>query len=87
MSWEGVAHAGVGMYDRLPCFPGISLTLKQVKCDQKRPACRTCRALGVACEGFSNQVRWMRDEDNETVENGRRGTRRHLYTGMISEGC
>ncbi|KAJ5673781.1 transcriptional regulator family: Fungal Specific TF [Penicillium macrosclerotiorum] len=53
---------------------------RHVKCDQKRPACRTCRALGVPCEGFSDQVLWLRGDDIEATENGRRGTRRHLYT-------
>ncbi|KAJ5347067.1 hypothetical protein MYU51_019941 [Penicillium brevicompactum] len=53
---------------------------RHVKCDQKRPVCRTCRALGVPCEGYSDQVLWMRSDSNEEVEGTRRGTRRHLYT-------
>ncbi|KAJ5747652.1 uncharacterized protein N7511_009348 [Penicillium nucicola] len=52
---------------------------RHVKCDQKRPVCRTCRALGVTCEGFSDQVLWMRT-NSEEAEGPRRGTRRHLYT-------
>jgi arginine metabolism regulation protein II len=57
-----------------------------VKCDQKRPACRTCRALGVPCEGFSDQVLWMRNNDDDDPDDGnsRRGTRRHLYSGSTS---
>lgn len=55
---------------------------RHVKCDQKRPDCRTCRALGVPCEGYSDQVPWMRSgDDEEELEGARRGTRRHLYTG------
>ncbi|CAG7935792.1 unnamed protein product [Penicillium salamii] len=53
---------------------------RHVKCDQKRPVCRTCRALGVPCEGYSNQVLWMRSDSNEEADGTRRGTRRHLYT-------
>ncbi|KAJ5112352.1 transcriptional regulator family: Fungal Specific TF [Penicillium argentinense] len=54
---------------------------RHVKCDQKRPACRTCRALGVTCEGFPDQVLWMRDDETgEAGDGGHRGTRRHLYT-------
>lgn len=59
----------------------ITCRRRHVKCDQKRPACRTCRALGVPCEGFSDQVLWMRGEEDEVAGGGRRGTRRHLYTG------
>lgn len=55
---------------------------RHVKCDQKRPACRTCRALGVTCEGFPDQVLWMREDDPGDADGGLRGTRRHLYTGM-----
>lgn len=55
---------------------------RHVKCDQKRPACRTCRALGVTCEGFPDQVLWMRGDDPGDADGGLRGTRRHLYTGM-----
>lgn len=55
---------------------------RHVKCDQKRPVCRTCRALGVPCEGYSDQVLWMRSgDDEEELQGARRGTRRHLYTG------
>lgn len=58
---------------------------RHVKCDQKRPACKTCKLLGVTCEGFSDQVLWMRgDDDGDELEGGRRGTRRHLYSGKIS---
>ncbi|KAJ6108435.1 transcriptional regulator family: Fungal Specific TF [Penicillium sp. IBT 18751x] len=53
---------------------------RHVKCDQKRPACRTCRAVGIPCEGFSNLVLWARDDENEVAVGVRRGTRRHLYT-------
>jgi arginine metabolism regulation protein II len=58
---------------------------RHVKCDQKRPVCRTCRALGVTCEGFSDQVLWMRTDSSEEAEGPRRGTRRHLYTGKLSD--
>lgn len=58
---------------------------RHVKCDQKRPVCRTCRALGVPCEGYSDQVLWMRSDSSEKVEGTPRGTRRHLYTGKSSD--
>lgn len=56
---------------------------RHVKCDQKRPACRTCRSIGVPCEGFSDQILWVRGDDSEELaDDGRRATRRHLYTGV-----
>lgn len=77
-----MARAKRGRARRSHVLGGCSTCRRRhVKCDQKRPACRTCRALGVPCEGFSDQVFWMTEDDNETVEDGRRGTRRHLYTG------
>ena len=45
---------------------------RHVKCDQKRPACMTCRALGVTCEGFSEEVRWMSNKKHQN--NSRQAT-------------
>ncbi|KAJ6031311.1 transcriptional regulator family: Fungal Specific TF [Penicillium herquei] len=53
---------------------------RHVKCDQKRPACRTCRNAGLKCEGFSDQIRWMHENEKEEVDEGTRQARRHLYT-------
>ncbi|KAL4792200.1 fungal-specific transcription factor domain-containing protein [Aspergillus venezuelensis] len=59
---------------------------RHVRCDQKRPVCRTCRNLGVACEGFSNEVRWMQNGDEDSDKSGdQTGTRRHLYTEKSRE--
>lgn len=71
---------------------------RHVKCDQKRPACLTCRALGVTCEGFSDEVRWMSGKKQPNARQAAAGasgksadvdkqqsptsTRRHLYTGV-----
>lgn len=72
-----------------PSLPRRSHTLggcrtcrrRHVKCDQKRPACENCHTLGLACEGFSDEVRWVRSSGSARSEVGRHGTRRHLYTG------
>ncbi|KAJ5113291.1 transcriptional regulator family: Fungal Specific TF [Penicillium angulare] len=58
----------------------ITCRRRHVKCDQKRPACRTCRDIGIKCEGFSDRIRWMHGDDSEEVEDGPRAARRHLYT-------
>lgn len=64
---------------------------RHVKCDQVKPQCLTCRAIGITCGGFSYGLRWM-PSAAETVQDvpdaGRmpaEGTRRHLYTGVLSE--
>ncbi|KAJ5502304.1 transcriptional regulator family: Fungal Specific TF [Penicillium fimorum] len=54
---------------------------RHIKCDQKRPVCRTCQASGVKCEGYSDQVLWMRtDSEKPESTNVPRGTRRYLYS-------
>jgi arginine metabolism regulation protein II len=62
-----------------------------VKCDQARPFCLACRAVGVACEGYSSNVRWMQpatlssasDAKAAEIEEGSSNiTRRHLYSGQ-----
>ncbi|CBF84461.1 hypothetical protein AN9013.2 [Aspergillus nidulans FGSC A4] len=62
---------------------------RHVKCDQKRPACGTCRTLGVPCEGFANEVRWMRDGSDDGDDGSKaeeqQGARRHLYTEQLRQ--
>ncbi|KAJ5983466.1 hypothetical protein N7481_005565 [Penicillium waksmanii] len=62
---------------------------RHVKCDQQRPACKTCSASGYTCEGFSSDVRWMQETgQSPTYEKSsakgnplkRNGLRRHLYS-------
>ncbi|PLB55241.1 hypothetical protein P170DRAFT_36219 [Aspergillus steynii IBT 23096] len=58
---------------------------RHVRCDRRRPSCSRCRALGVPCEGFSDQVRWIAQDnpvDNSaiTIEDARQGARRYLYS-------
>lgn len=63
---------------------------RHVKCDQARPLCLTCRAVGVDCEGYSSDIRWMPQatlssasttKDAEIEEISSNVTRRHLYSG------
>ncbi|PYH96501.1 hypothetical protein BO71DRAFT_481946 [Aspergillus ellipticus CBS 707.79] len=62
---------------------------RHAKCDQRRPACQMCRAAGLTCEGFTDDIRWMParrhhppsvtvDEKGGDAE--KKGRRRHLYT-------
>src|SRR5689334_6716759 len=63
---------------------------RHVKCDQVRPLCLTCRAVGVPCEGYSADVRWVpsslsaSNKESGGGKSGNHGTRRHLYTGSIT---
>ncbi|KAL2827318.1 fungal-specific transcription factor domain-containing protein [Aspergillus cavernicola] len=58
---------------------------RHVKCDQKRPVCRTCQTLGVPCEGFSNKVRWIRSSGGSNETEDHHGIRRHLYIEQLRE--
>ncbi|RAL12671.1 Zn(II)2Cys6 transcription factor [Aspergillus homomorphus CBS 101889] len=67
---------------------------RHAKCDQRRPKCQMCRASGVACEGFADDIRWVaarkqaspsrtsRDGKPRDVDRDRdrQGPRRVLYT-------
>ncbi|RAK96008.1 Zn(II)2Cys6 transcription factor [Aspergillus ibericus CBS 121593] len=61
---------------------------RHAKCDQRRPTCQMCRATGVQCEGFADEIRWMptrRHQSSGTIdgrssEADKQGARRHLYT-------
>ncbi|KAJ0421722.1 fungal-specific transcription factor domain-containing protein [Aspergillus carlsbadensis] len=55
---------------------------RHVRCDRERPSCSKCRALGVACEGFSDDMCWVPyNEQNSDVTDGQpQGMRRHLYS-------
>lgn len=48
---------------------------RHVKCDQIRPTCLTCRAIGLICEGYSTDLKWM------TEGRATQPVRRHLYNG------
>ena len=60
---------------------------RHVKCDQVRPICLTCKAVGAECEGFSAEIRWMKsskdgNEPEDAMLAGKSGaTRRHLFSG------
>ena len=66
---------------------------RHVKCDRRRPSCLTCQAMGISCEGFSAEVRWIPSRMQEVSDGGDEavekqisvgdGVRRHLYTGEI----
>ncbi|PYH30905.1 Zn(II)2Cys6 transcription factor [Aspergillus neoniger CBS 115656] len=62
---------------------------RHAKCDQKRPTCQMCRATGVVCEGFVDEIRWMSDRKSQPSSGTatgkandpeKQGPRRHLYT-------
>ena len=64
---------------------------RHVKCDQARPFCLACRAVDVACEGYSSDVRWLQpatlssasDTKAAEIEGGSSSTtRHHLYSGQ-----
>lgn len=49
------------------------------KCDQVRPKCLTCQAVGIECQGYDTSIQWVFHDGSESFED-KRGTRRHLYT-------
>ncbi|KAF2167246.1 hypothetical protein M409DRAFT_66261 [Zasmidium cellare ATCC 36951] len=59
---------------------------RHVKCDQVRPVCLTCKAIGATCEGFTAEIRWMsssKDGNEKRKEPATPATgvsRRHLYS-------
>ncbi|KAL2800253.1 fungal-specific transcription factor domain-containing protein [Aspergillus keveii] len=55
---------------------------RHVRCDRERPSCSKCRALGVACEGFSDDMCWVsyNEQDSDVTDGQRQGMRRHLYS-------
>ncbi|PLB53800.1 hypothetical protein P170DRAFT_396485 [Aspergillus steynii IBT 23096] len=62
---------------------------RHVKCDQKRPSCQMCKVMGMVCEGFSDEIRWMpsrkhqqshRNPKPRGLNSTKHGARRHLYT-------
>ncbi|PWY96173.1 hypothetical protein BO94DRAFT_453495 [Aspergillus sclerotioniger CBS 115572] len=59
---------------------------RHAKCDQRRPTCQMCRATGVTCEGFTDEIRWMpRRHQPGTIDgiDDKQGARRHLYTEKL----
>lgn len=54
---------------------------RHVKCDQEQPACRTCCSVGVACEGFSSEFRWVHIGGGSSGADDLQGRGRFLYTG------
>ncbi|KAL4749575.1 hypothetical protein BDW72DRAFT_213992 [Aspergillus terricola var. indicus] len=55
---------------------------RHVRCDRRRPLCSKCRSLGVPCEGFSNDVRWVfcNDQNSIASDGQYQGMRRYLYS-------
>lgn len=60
---------------------------RHVKCDQVRPHCLTCKAVGVECAGYPKDLKWVTSfnassADPETRSASRPlSSRRHLYSG------
>lgn len=59
---------------------------RHVRCDTKRPACQTCAALGLTCEGFADEIQWTppRKRSRAVIKDGPVacfGIRRQLFTG------
>ncbi|RAH47820.1 Zn(II)2Cys6 transcription factor [Aspergillus brunneoviolaceus CBS 621.78] len=63
---------------------------RHAKCDQRRPSCQMCRASGVTCEGFTDDIRWVAARKHQSPPRTRDwkvkkdpaklGPRRVLYT-------
>ncbi|PYH44077.1 Zn(II)2Cys6 transcription factor [Aspergillus saccharolyticus JOP 1030-1] len=58
---------------------------RHAKCDQRRPSCQMCRASGVLCEGFADDIRWVsarppRGREKKHRDAAKHGPRRLLYT-------
>ncbi|KAB8259425.1 fungal-specific transcription factor domain-containing protein [Aspergillus pseudonomiae] len=58
---------------------------RHVRCDTQRPTCQTCLAVGLTCEGFSNEIRWASSRKRTSVymESGpiaRFGVRHYVLT-------
>ncbi|KIW77227.1 hypothetical protein Z517_09673 [Fonsecaea pedrosoi CBS 271.37] len=63
---------------------------RHIKCDKVRPTCLTCSAVGAACEGFSQDLKWVDSRSRTTNNEGRtesagQSVRRHLYTEATRE--
>ena len=62
---------------------------RHVKCDQVHPTCLTCKAVGVDCEGYQTDLKWMPTPDTSIVNISSDGeqrpqpARRHLYSGNL----
>lgn len=62
---------------------------RHVKCDQVRPSCLTCQAVGVACAGYHTELKWMATSgasiDQDAAQNDGKAVvqsaRTHLYSG------
>ncbi|KAL4926377.1 Zn(II)2Cys6 transcription factor [Aspergillus undulatus] len=53
---------------------------RHVRCDTKRPACETCSALGLQCEGFTDEIQWSPDVSQKEGLVASFGIRRQLLT-------
>ena len=60
---------------------------RHVKCDQIRPTCLTCKAVGVECAGYRTDLEWVTTSNASSTNLGtspaarRLSSRRHLYSG------
>lgn len=65
--------------------------IRHIKCDQTRPTCHKCRAIGIVCGGFPDGIQWTPvvrhwpsaagGDETLQAEEGPRSARRHLFTG------
>lgn len=65
---------------------------RHAKCDQVKPICLTCRAVGVPCEGYAAQdLRWVSSSpkgySSKVEASVSFGARRPLYTGNFRGLC
>ncbi|KAL4779254.1 fungal-specific transcription factor domain-containing protein [Aspergillus varians] len=62
----------------------VSCRTRHVKCDLRYPSCSACQAIGVVCESYDSELRWMsaRTGDMRTRHRGSsmQGPKKHLYT-------
>ena len=60
---------------------------RHVKCDQIRPSCLTCKAVGVDCAGYPKDLKWVPTSKGSSTDTGTASAsnplsaRRHLYSG------
>lgn len=53
---------------------------RHTRCDQVRPKCLTCLAVGLDCQGYNATVQWVTDDDGKNIAaEMKSGVRQHLY--------
>lgn len=58
---------------------------RRVKCDNVKPRCLTCRAVGVTCEGFQSPTLLWRNPDATSDLRDPASTKERPYPGKIGD--